>query len=235
MSAVTKNIYVSFKPLRVISVKSVRGGLDTLESLGTASNFATQNRPADLVLKDLVDKSLGFTYAGDQEKALQREILTTQRDAIAAQRLLVNNERDIMRGFIADLGRANRDFLAGLGAVLRGGRPTMGPAQQASISPITVSPIDHAGLNEVASKFSGVSNQLAVAADTLRGLSVQHVHGGEISIVINGHEALSRMMPSIEKYVIDKVSEGINNMLRSRLPDVSNRAEQWIGNAYVRK
>lgn len=202
--------------------------IDLLSSMGSASSTFTRGIPADELLERITAKSLGVKYQPDAEKTLQREILTTQKDAIMASKLLVDHERSIMNKFVNDLNVANRNFLAGLSSVLRG-RPMSAPMAPPTQALGSAPQPQMSGLNDVAQQFSGVSDQLNQAADKLRGLQVQHVHGGEISVIINGASVLQQLQKPLQDLIISKVSEGINNMLRARLPELSNPAEQWVG------
>jgi hypothetical protein len=216
--------------------------IDTLESLGKSETNVTGGLPADQVLKELLDKSLGFTYKGNEQEALQREILTTQQDAIKAQMILADYERDTFNRFIMGLSQANQQFLNQLSTVLSGRavRPETTGTPQAPVASNMPQPNITDGLNQVVQGFSNVGSNLSMVADKLQGLTVEHKMAPmQLEVVINGASVLQQMSGGLRDLVIGEVNRALTNYIATNLPDLKrpeptskqqvDNAMKWVG------
>ena len=77
-------------------------------------------------------------------------------------------------------------------------------------------------LQETMAAFSNTADTLSTALNNFPR-EVQHTIGGQVEIILNGAEVLSRMMPAIQELITARISEGINKFTKENFPELGQQ------------
>ncbi len=74
----------------------------------------------------------------------------------------------------------------------------------------------YAKLGEIANQFSEFSK----AMEGLSGLTVEHKFQGDVNVVINGADVMSKLEPNLRELVHTQIGEAINSFVQQKLPQL---------------